>query len=409
MNGIIRCAQCGKIHFIGGEGTMEFIDGHFYCEDCVSEVSFICERCGERHLLAYASVVDGMLWCEDCVQQHSEICTYCEERHALSDMTYVDSEDGYVCSECLTWHFETCSSCGRAFRTDDMYDDEDGQYYCDDCMDRRTVPYSDNARVRSYHDAPPLRWFGDCLPSWNGVMRGIGIELEVDGGEHDENSKQRALNRIDEIAGEHLHFEYDGSLDDGFEIVTQPHTVRAFYQIPWEEILKICDEEGFSSHDCGTCGLHVHFSREMFGADEETQQDNIAKLMQFYELYWDDVLKVSRRTEEQANSWASRYATANKKNLKDFAKGERYAGRYMAINLTNDHTVEIRLTRGTLNYDTFMASIDFMVTAVLNSCRIGWSDTTDDYEWISGMDLKTLNYLKSRFAFVDAIRRIENI
>lgn len=371
MNGLIRCARCGKLHTVGSTGTMEFVDGYFYCEDCLEAATFVCEHCGERHSLSYSTAisVNGYpeWWCEDCIEDSAMRCEMCGELFPANEMTWSESRGEYLCEHCF---------------------EEYG--------------HSDNARVRGYHDAPPLRFIGACRPTWGGLWRGIGIELEVDGGGY----TQSALNEIDRIAGEHLHFEHDGSLDDGFEIVTQPHTVDAFHEMPWEEILDICDRNGFSSHDAGTCGLHVHFSREFFGNDVETQNDNIAKLMQFYELYWDDVLKVSRRTESQADEWASRYATVNKKRLKEHAKGDRYSSRYMAINITNPSTVEIRLTRGTLNYKAFMACIDFMTCAVENSCRIGWSDTTDDYEWLVGIKPETCDYLVDRGAFYEAVSRI---
>lgn len=408
MNGFITCAHCGKLHMVGSEGRMEFIDGRFYCEDCIDEVSFVCRYCGERHLKEHSVYVSSTqregFWCEDCAQEHAQVCEECGELTDEDDMMYIESVQGYVCDDCRDRSYVQCERCGEWIReADAQQTDYSYDYYCEDCYN--IITRSDNARVRGYHNAPPLEFIGDCLPTWNGLWRGIGIELEVDC-HYGEGDIDEAVRRINDIAGEHLHFEHDGSLDNGFEIVTQPHTVSAFYDMPWSEILNICEEEGFSSHDIGTCGLHVHFSRACFGADEETQQDNIAKLMQFYELYWDDVLKVSRRTEDQANSWASRYATANKKRLKDYTKGDRYAGRYMAINLTNRDTVEIRLTRGTLNYDTFMACMDFMICAVENSCRIGWSDTTDDYEWLVNVKDETLQYLQDRGAFYESVSRI---
>ncbi len=386
---------------------MEFVDGHFYCENCLEEGTFICEHCGERHseqfrMTVYCSDGTAEYWCADCGANDAHHCFECGNWFAGSDQMHYTSDGNEVCESCFDTYYDECHSCGRIYRIDDMlFDDDDYNYYCEDCWGDRVS--SDNARVRSYHDAPPLRYIGECLPTWDGVWRGIGIELEIDRHERDYELEQDTLNKLDELAGEHMHFEHDGSLNYGFEIVTQPHTISAFYDMPWEEILQICRDNGYDSHDIGTCGLHMHFSREMFGADEETQGDNIAKLMQFFELYWEDILKASRRTEEQARQWASRYLTANKSKLKEYSKGDRYAGRYMAINLTNRHTVEIRIMRGTLNYESFMACCDFLITAVLNSCRIGWSDTTDDAEWLKGIRTSTETYLTSKGAFYETI------
>ena len=153
----------------------------------------------------------------------------------------------------------------------------------------------------------------------------------------------------------------------------------------------------------------MHFSREIFGADEETQDDNIAKMVQFFELYYDDIVKVSRRTENQLR-WARKYGVKGKSAVKKLAKNKDGSHK-VAVNMSNPHTVEIRIMRGTLKIDSFMASVDFLSTVVKNSCRIGWSDTTDDFEWLRGLKPETMNYILSRGAFTNAIhelRREEN-
>jgi len=71
-------------------------------------------------------------------------------------------------------------------------------------------------------------------------------------------------------------------------------------------------------------------------------------------------LKFSRRTEENMSRWASRYgimttAKATYKNAKD-----RQMGRYVAVNLENYNTIEFRIFRGTLNYKTFIATLQLI-------------------------------------------------
>ena len=46
----------------------------------------------------------------------------------------------------------------------------------------------------------------------------------------------------------------------------------------------------------------------------------------------------------------------------DKVKKYKNQGRYKAINLQNLSTIEFRLFRGTLNFNTFLASLQFVVT-----------------------------------------------
>ena len=83
--------------------------------------------------------------------------------------------------------------------------------------------------------------------------------------------------------------------------------------------------------------------------------------MYFFEKFWDKILRFSRRTETQADRWASRYG-CSMDNPKESLKGAKTSGlgRYTAVNLTNTFTVELRIFRGTLRYKTFMATLQFV-------------------------------------------------
>jgi len=70
-----------------------------------------------------------------------------------------------------------------------------------------------------------------------------------------------------------------------------------------------------------------------------------------------------------------------------FSKVKNYkaGGRYKSINLENEHTIEFRLFRGTLNFNTFIASLQFVVSITrfvkgikLNDIfTVNWSDFLD--------------------------------
>ena len=73
----------------------------------------------------------------------------------------------------------------------------------------------------------------------------------------------------------------------------------------------------------------------------------------------------SRRTNQEIESWARsrKSETSNKawikKAVKDSKGYQEHGARYYAVNLTNSETVEIRLWKGTLNPETFEATLRF--------------------------------------------------
>lgn len=442
------CERCGERHLyddFGGERSWE-VDGEIWCEACVEEDAYYCQRCGSRHSIDNHVDVrsfDGIeTWCGYCSDHFAVSCEVCGE---VVDRNYTTEDDGvYICDGCIGT-MELCANCGHFHPRNAMTRIRGGQYVCESCRDdecrhcrecgewvlladwndehemcngcaepfyeepedSNTTARSDNAVVRPYHSRPFLHFFGERNAVNNTQYAGIGVELEVDvkSGERAE-FLQRALNRIDRIAGDRVYFNRDGSLRSGFEIITMPHTLEAFNDIPWAEIMDACKDNGFSSHDAGTCGLHVHFSRLMFGEDTDTQDDNIAKLVQFFEFYWDDMVKASRREGNQL-SWCGKKGFISKKRIKDHVK-ERYGGHYEAINNSNSATVEIRIMRGTLNITSFNACIDLLVNLVKNACRIDWGEVSEPDEMLKGIKVETARYLIDKDAFADTARRISN-
>lgn len=100
-----RCISCGER--VPEEDTVE-IEEDIYCQDCVWEVAFRCDRC------------DGLYYRAE------------ETRIGGSD------SDTYWCSCCVTRGAEQCESCGDWF---DIYSNElvrvDGDALCDSCYDER--------------------------------------------------------------------------------------------------------------------------------------------------------------------------------------------------------------------------------------------------------------------------------
>ena len=78
----------------------------------------------------------------------------------------------------------------------------------------------------------------------------FGIELEVD----NRDSPDDLASTLRDILTNHAYFMHDGSLDNGVEIITQPHTLDEFYKLPWDKVLDTCKDRNFRSHDAKACG-----------------------------------------------------------------------------------------------------------------------------------------------------------
>ena len=88
---------------------------------------------------------------------------------------------------------------------------------------------------------------------------------------------------------ENVYCKHDGSLDDGFEIVTHPMSLEYHInEMPWCEVLGKAQQLGYRSHQANTCGLHVHVSRKAFGETEVLQDAAIARVLFFIEKHWNE-------------------------------------------------------------------------------------------------------------------------
>lgn len=394
------CAICGK-PILDDQNYHVDSDGNYYHDDCVADSDdfFICPDCDTVYPLDdEIEINDGDYYvCQNCAESGYTQCHECGHYFSASNLTSV--EDDYYCYDCLDreidrGNIDTCGDCGDYFYTDNMnYNIYDECYYCYNCRD------DDDDLIRSYHDNPTLVMF----PATDEPH--FGIELEVDDGD----SPNDLASNLRDILTNHAYFMHDGSLDNGVEIITQPHTPDEFYKLPWDKILTVCKDNGFRSHDAKTCGLHMHVSRSLF-----KDSDAIYRIIYFYEHYIDDILKMSRRTHGQMEQWANTYSWGNKtfaellsesNILSDYNYGD-HSDRYHAVNLTNSNTIEFRLMRGTLNYKTFMATIDFLWTTANNAATMTNDDVTNVAKYLKGIKKETLEYLHSRNAFLEVNKNV---
>lgn len=355
-----------------------------------------CDSCGNLYPKDQLIEFDGQLLCPDCLSSATLLCAHCGERIWKDENA--GEEDTPLCQSCYDRYYIHCSHCGRMLYISDAHyarDDEDEETpYCRDCYDH----IRSRCAIEDYSYKPE--------PIFHGTgPRFFGVELELDcGGENPDHARE--LMAIANRGGEHLYCKHDGSLDDGFELVTHPMSIDYHLrEMPWAQVLRRAVELGYFSHRANTCGLHVHVSRKAFGPTEARQEACIARILYFFERYWEELLKFSRRTPRQLERWANRYGYKEQpREILEHAKKGSHGGRYTCINLENQDTIEFRMFRGTLKLNSLIATLQF-VDRVCDVALFMSDDELKSMSWTTFMSgctaAELIQYLKERRLYIN--------
>lgn len=354
-----RCDCCGD-WFLRDE-TTETGNGDRVCESCLAVEYFCCEDCGEWFPTDDAVEVNpgtrasGYV-CEDCADRNYRRCDDCGNYY---DDDHIALADAYhdICENCSD-DWCSCSCCGEVLRTEDaVYDDDAGEYYCSDC--------APSSRLHDYGYKPdPVFGTTDAMDGasfYNGDDLTFGVELECDGGD----SVADALADIDRIT-DRCYCKHDGSLSDGYEIVTHPGTLAWHKErFPWARVCEASVNNGFRSHDTDTCGLHVHVGRDQLG---DNSRETAAKMSVITYRLKDWFVRFSRRGGE--SRWAQYVKPRFPLRGDDHEFLREYydlleRDRYLAVNVRNGNTVEVRIFRGTLNPSTVLACLELVSNLAL--------------------------------------------
>lgn len=353
--------------------------------------SLVCTSCGNKFYREQLSPFDGELLCPSCLSNQTVYCSCCDRRIWTDDNVGTDAQP--LCQDCFDDHFERCTACNALIRRGDTFFRGDDPY-CQECYHS----VCDRDAIRDYYYKPTPIFYGDG-------NRFFGVELEIDGAGEDSDNAAEILH-IANAEQPLAYCKHDGSLDEGFEIVTHPMTLDFHLRsMPWERIVEEAKRLGYTSHHASTCGLHVHVNRTVFGNTESTQDAAIARTLFFFEKFWDELLKFSRRTQGQLNQWAARYGYKDQpQEILDHAKSGRHAGRYTAVNLTNADTVEFRMFRGTLKHNTLIATLE-LLDCIIDAAIYLTDDDLKAMSWSSFMlgctKPELVQYLKERRLYIN--------
>ena len=357
--------------------------------------TFICTNCGGEYQPHQMYEIEEDQLCPSCAEELTVLCERCGERIYRDDNAGSDLFP--LCDRCYDAYYTNCTHCNRLLSLSEAYyEDDSDDPYCYDCYsDRQSDDY-----IHDYSYKPEPIFFG------SGNLF-LGVELEIDDGGKD-NENAETLTDLANRACEHVYIKSDGSLDDGLEIVTYPMSLEYhLHKMPWRQVMQKALELGYCSHRTGTCGLHVHVNRSYFGDTVEEQDETIGRVLYFVEHHWAELLRFSRRTEQQLKRWAARYGYKERPDeILDTAK-KGYGGRYTCVNIFNRDTIEFRIFRGTLKYNTLAATLQ-LVQEICNVAvsmsdgelaKQSWSAFVETLDEAKVPELVT--YLKERRLYIN--------
>jgi len=291
-----------------------------------------------------------------------------------------------VCADCIDKYYR-CSKCNTFVKPEDTERTREGAYLCPTCHKRHFVlPYH-----RYY---PRIKFYGDAKGDSEPYM---GFELEVDfGGESSCNVAEimPVINKADsnEIFA---YCSHDGSLQDGFEIITQPATLRYHQSIKgiYNDVAQKLKAMGYSSHDTTTCGFHVHVNRDFF---EEKEKVAIERIILLTEKFWNEICIFARRPERRLERYAKKRPTSISidEYMERADKSGEHDYHYYAVNIANANTIEFRMFKGTLNVNTIMVTLQL----VENICKAAKYMTVDELRRMKFDQLLTTPQMRKYYA-----------
>ena len=339
----LECAVCSTGLTSDDAHTTEH--GEISCSDCLRH----CENCQEMGTENDDwNLVDGDMWCQYCTENSASWCESCEESTQYGTV-YISDRDSYWCRDCSGGVF-FCEDC------DSYYD----QGFCEDCNDTRLI------HDYSYRPDPIFH------STANSERLFFGMEIEVEAGRNLSDAAEYAqqLESID-LA----YLKSDGSLNCGFEIVTHPMS-HAFFKNEAQEFYDVLNglRSNFKVQSWGTstCGVHIHISRTGFngGAHMHRFLNLVYSNQDFYETMAGRSSDRWAKFNDIATGKWLRDADGNRTNyvdMRSFAHKldpSRGSDRYSAVNTNNDHTLEMRIFKGTTNPQTIKSHIDLAHASV---------------------------------------------
>lgn len=193
----------------------------------------------------------------------------------------------------------------------------------------------------------------------------LGAEIEVGGNNNvtSDNNKNSTVKKCIQIMNgsnsdeENLIYStHDSTVQIEFD--TMPCSLE-FHKnrMNYHEMFEYLDKEGYKGHDCETAGLHIHANRSYLGKSRISQELVISKILYILEKFNDEICVIARRN----NDYSQFAGEGSKENsLVELYGKYKDKGKRAALNLQHKDTIEFRMFKSTLKYETFILTLEFV-------------------------------------------------
>ena len=303
------------------------------------------------------------------------ICEHCQQIYNISEKVYIKDESAHICKHCISemTEYSRCDMCHDYHRSEDIIRVDDGTNVCGDC-------FKDNYSVISYYhtyknDATDsgYEYYGN---THNNAVPYMGFELETENKDENSTNVEVCAYKVQKVFGDiEVATEEDGSLDYGFELITSPMTYEYHNSIgdKYINLMDLYSQFGMVGTD--NCGLHVHINRNYF----DNVDNGILNILTIFDKFWDNLKAFSRRDIERLDRWAKKPVGTPEQILRE-SKGY-VRDRYVAVNLTNTHTIEFRIFKSTTNWEILRSTLSLINNIAIISKYMSNSDIIDKLTW----------------------------
>ena len=325
--------------------------------------------------------------------------------------------------------FRKCDKCGKWFAPQDLsththYMGNDTRY-CNACFEQE---YKNLYVIRSYHsdyngwgnDARDntVRYFkqdNETMDENN--FKGYGFEIEID---NNNNSRMRVrkdnryyarvtddfYNLNGKSRKTHFKFEMDGSLNYGYEMISQVFSRKYLEQLDFNIIADFMKKAGHDDN-VKSAGIHLHISKTIFGDNPKEQAINFLKLAYFMTIYKEDFIKLSKRDENSMN-YCKFYTYDEIKDYHETIKRldlSRNATDYLNSNhnrclINSKATFEIRIFRSVADA-TWMKNCFLLMAGISENLKnVPFNKIYCLSKMFKNVDEKVINYFRKQGLFM---------
>jgi len=198
------------------------------------------------------------------------------------------------------------------------------------------------------------------------ILFGIEMEYEVKTPKDHMGSKEiqqlyraQVSDRLEPTYHSFAFAKHDGSLKNGFEVVSVPMSMDAHAE-QWKPFFAIAKENGLLVH--ANCGMHVHVSREFL---TPLQVGKIIEMVHSPKNK-EFIKAIAGRNKPVYNGPDHKvYTEIGAKTITDV---NHHFERYAALNLSGSQTIEFRFFKSTLDLKRMLQNLEFCDALV----RFSW-------------------------------------